>query len=165
MGGAIYNWAITEGFTTLAKVTADGFQKATQVATAISNAATDAGAVGVYVLSKAYTDIQGVIAAGFQKAAQVTVLANAAITAAIANGQAIYNAISTFITNAIADAGALATWLANKTYTTLTAVQNWVNGLALASAENIYEWSAQAVHDISATDAARQLYKLSLIHI
>ena len=56
-GGAIANWAITEGFTTLAKVAADGFQKATQVATAISNAASDVGAVGVYVLSKSYLSL------------------------------------------------------------------------------------------------------------
>ena len=158
-GGEIAEWLAEKTYTTLAAVAAVGYQTATQV-TALANAAIDTAlALGGKIYNKAYTTIQGVIDAGFQKAAQVTALANAAITAAIANGQAIYNAISTFITNAIADAGALATWLANKTYTTLSAVQTWVNGLALASAENIYEWSAQAVHDISATDAARQLYK------
>ena len=157
--GEIAEWLADKTYTTLAAVAAVGYQTAAQV-TALANAAIDTAlALGGKIYNKAYTTIQGVIDAGFQKAAQVTALANAAITAAIANGQAIYNAISTFITNAIADAGALATWLANKTYTTLSAVQNWVNGLALASAENIYEWSAQAVHDISATDAARQLYR------
>ena len=157
--GEIAEWLADKTYTTLAAVAAVGYQTAAQV-TALANAAIDTAlALGGKIYNKAYTTIQGVIDAGFQKAAQVTALANAAITAAIANGQAIYNAISTFITNAIADAGALATWLANKTYTTLTAVQTWVNGLALASAENIYEWSAQSLHGVSATDAARQLYR------